>query len=341
MALFDRSFPFGDCDSNWEPVWIAQPFLMRQGVTIIHAEPKARKSTFRAHLIAACMAGLPVCGHWAVNRQLWNTLVVIGEENRHAEATRIANAFRALGVDPAVELAREHPHADTFFKEEGDPPPSRLHIIPPTSGVWLDDEAYIEAACEEIALYDIDLVVLDPLTGFHKGVENDADAMARVCAGIRKLSQNTAVLVIHHDSKLDPGSKRRSGDRMRGSSVLRGAYDLGIEIREAGADCRELHFETRYAPPLEPQLIGVRYDTRATHWSYLGEKDLATELREYLKAQGGGWVTESRLQMEMPHAIAKVRHTLEGMVLQGECTYLNGDGNGKGASRWKLVAPKM
>lgn len=337
MAIFDRSFPFAECNADWKPTWIAEPFLMRQGVTIIHAEPKARKSTFRAHLIAACMAQLPVCGHWGVTRQVWNTLVVIGEENRHAEATRIAQAFRALGVDPAVELAKIHPHTDTSFAEPDAPPPSRLHIVPPISGVWLDDEAYIAAVCEEVNLYDIDLIVLDPLTGFHKGVENDADAMARVCAGIRKLSQNCAVLVIHHDSKLDPQSKRKSGDRMRGSSVLRGAYDLGIEIREAGHDCRELHFEARYAPPLEAQLVAVRYDHQATHWSYLGEKDLAMELREYLKAQGGSWVTEGRLQMEVSHPISKVRYALETMVLQGECAYINGDGK---APRWKLVAPK-
>jgi hypothetical protein len=322
MAIIDRAYAFEDCNSEWEPTWIVEPFLMRDGVTIIHAEPKARKSTFRAHLIAA---------HWEITKKVWNTLVVIGEENRHAEATRIGNAFRALGVDPAWELAQIHPLEEDGIK------PNRVRIVPPISGVWLDDEAYIEAVCEEIALYDIDLVILDPLTGFHKGVENDADAMARVCAGIRKLSQGTSVLVIHHDSKLDPQSKRKSGDRMRGSSVLRGAYDLGIEIRDAGPDCRELHFEARYSPPIEPQLVRVQYHNNATHWSYLGEKDLAMELRDYLKAQGGSWVTENRLQMELPHPISKVKYALETMVLQGECVHLNGDGK---APRWKLVAPK-
>lgn len=331
MALIDRAFAFEECNSDWQPTWLVEPFLMKDGVTIIHAEPKARKSTFRAHLIAACMAGVPVCGHWPIQQKAWNTCVVIGEENRHAEATRVANAFRALGIDPTFELGKIHPLDDDDTK------PARLRIVPPISGVWLDDEAYIEAVCQEVALYDIDLLVLDPLTGFHKGVENDADAMARVCAGIRKLSQGTSVLVIHHDAKLDPQSKRKSGDRMRGSSVLRGAYDLGIEIRDAGHSCRELHFEARYSPPLEPQLVSVRYDHKATHWGYLGEKDLAMELREYLKSQGGSWVTETRLQMEVPHPISKVKYALETMVGQGECLYLNGDGK---AARWKLVAPK-
>jgi len=331
MAIIDRAYSYQECNADWKPTWIVEPFLMHEGVTIIHAEPKARKSTFRAHLIAACMAGLPVCGFWPITKKIESALVVIGEENRHAEATRIADAVRALGLDPTAELS-----APPIEDPLGDGEPianTRLRIVPPISGVWLDDEGYVELVAQEIAEYEIDLVVLDPLTGFHRGVENDADAMARVCAGIRRLAQDASVLVIHHDSKLDPQHKRKSGDRMRGSSVLRGAYDMGIEIREAGPDCRELHFETRYSPPLEPQLIRVRYDLRATHWQYLGEKDLTVELREYLRNQGGGWVTEARIQLEVTHPPAKIRRTLDLMTMQGELAYKN-DG---GPSRWKMV----
>lgn len=322
MSIIERSFHYNECNSNWEPTWLAEPFLMHEGVTIIHAEPKARKSTFRAHLIACCMAGVPIAGHWPIQKKVKSCLVVIGEENKDAEATRIADAVRALGLDPQPLMGQQ---------ASGDVP---LRIVPPISDVWLDDDDYIEAFAQEMDLYDIDLLVLDPLTGFHRGVENDADAMARVCAGIRRLAQKSSVLVIHHDAKLDPGNKRKSGDRMRGSSVLRGAYDLGIEIRGAGPDTRELHFETRYTPPVEPQLVRVRYDARCTRWSWLGEKDLAVELRDYLKAQGGGWVTASRLEMEVPHPIMRVKHVLESMTLQGECVHLNGDGK---PERWKLV----
>lgn len=79
----------------------------------------------------------------------------------------------------------------------------------------------------------IDLLVLDPLRDIHSGEEDSSDAMSLVTKRLAAIGDilDCAVEFVHHAGKASAdNTKRRAGQRMRGSGALHGSLDCGFHM---------------------------------------------------------------------------------------------------------------
>jgi len=116
----------------------------------------------------------------------------------------------------------------------------------------------------------IELIVVDPLVGFHDAPENDNNAMEKVVTILRRLARDTgaAVVVVHHTRKTQASADTQAGemDASRGASAVPAAARISVsiarmskkEIKKYGIDpsfARNLRriddAKQNYAPPAE------------------------------------------------------------------------------------------
>jgi RecA-family ATPase len=118
--------------------------------------------------------------------------------------------------------------------------------------------------------HSIELIIIDPLVGFHDAPENDNNAMEKVVTVLRKVARETgaAVLVIHHSRKSPASSDSQAGDMdsARGASALTAAARFAVTISrmpkteaakhdidwDLGRNLRRIDdAKQNYAPPAE------------------------------------------------------------------------------------------
>jgi hypothetical protein len=79
------------------------------------------------------------------------------------------------------------------------------------------------------------IVIIDSLSGFYNGSQNDAEAMRAFMHQCRRLADlNAAVIVIHHDGKAETAKD------YRGSTDFKAAIDAGYHVTNA-SETRRLH----------------------------------------------------------------------------------------------------
>lgn len=319
MGLLDRAVPFADLDQDWEPEWIVEPFLFRHGITVLHGAPKQRKSTFRAHLIACCATGTPVCGRWKIQRPARRILVCLGEESGAADATRLRRDLRGLGVADA-----RHPVVDLVS-----PPAFRLGSP--------DGSTDAAVFIHDTASAGYDLVVIDPLIAFHAHEENSAEGMQQVMAVLREVAKTSTVLIVHHAGKHKDGDP---ADRLRGSSAIRGAYDVGIAMTREGEnpDHHRLHLEFRYSAPMPHTMI--RYEHHAVEqwvrWHSMDSERMDEEiLRELFRTSVSEWT--------LLGLVAKTQRTPDGLRAAlndlTEHRWLECNRSARGDTTWRRSDP--
>jgi KaiC/GvpD/RAD55 family RecA-like ATPase len=104
---------------------------------------------------------------------------------------------------------------------------------------------WVEMVKKRIAETETDLLVLDPLSDIMDGIdESDPEAMHRVRDAMKDIVKTTdcCLLVLHHSSKM--GARGGTHDvgpsmfNMRGHSILAGAADLMVELRQSETEDR-------------------------------------------------------------------------------------------------------
>lgn len=211
-ALFRRAFP--------SVPWIVDSLLTANGTHVLAGEAKSVKTWCATEIALALVTATPAFGRYAVSRP-HQVAYFFAEDGGPSVQARI----HALAVKRAKGVEGwEH----------------RLHVQPRGRAIDLTkdvDIAILVASCRQLG--QLSLLVLDPLRDIHSGEEDSADAMKPIMERLRAIGKilNCAVMFVHHSAKASAdSSKRRPGQRMRGSSAIHGSVDCGIYLWDLRGD---------------------------------------------------------------------------------------------------------
>lgn len=187
--------------------WLVRDIWKLEGVGIIGGEPKTYKSFLSAQIAVAVASGIPLFGRHEV--QPGPVLMFNAEDDQPMTRDRIAQMCRALEVDFGSL-------------------PIEFVDVP---ALALDDPAEIRKLVRTVERLKPALTVLDPLRDLHSLDENDAKLASALLKPLRVMQreQHTAVMLVHHMSKLTE-TQRRPGQRLRGSSVYHGWVDSALYL---------------------------------------------------------------------------------------------------------------
>jgi len=199
------------------PTWLVTGLITRGGITTIGAEPKAAKTWLGTEIAVAVATGTKVCGEFFAER---GVVVYFYAEDLDKQ---VRNRVRALLAGRSAALG-----GGRFFARP--------------RGMFLDitrdeDLAWIVASCRKLG--PIDLLVLDPLRDISSAAEDKSDEMGPLMRRLRLLAEllGCTVAIVHHTAKLsEASSKRRPGQRLRGSGAIHGSTDSGIYLGEVDGD---------------------------------------------------------------------------------------------------------
>lgn len=193
--------------------WLVDGLIPMHALSLLHAPPKAGKSTLLLGLLAALEAGSPFCGQ-AVRQAV---TLFLTEEPRAA----IAEKVRRFGLGGILTVTRPGAHG-------------------------LDWESIIEKAVEAALLQGAQVLIVDTLCGWAGLVGDEENSSGAVSAAIRPLREavwgGLTVILIHHSNKRGG----RGVQSIRGSSAIVGEVDACIELRGGGTNQRVLKCSGRY-----------------------------------------------------------------------------------------------
>lgn len=204
-SLFTRELP--------PTAWLVQGLLTEASVGVTSAEPKSCKTWAELELDIAVATGTPAFGEFRVEKP-GAVALFLAEDNARGTRNRLRALAAARGMSPAKAVERVHVACR-----------KSLDITQDVDLVW------IIASCRRIR--DLVLVEIDPLRDIHTGDENDSSAMADVMGRLRALRDivGCSVRFVHHSAKTGADtSKRRQGQKMRGSGAVHGAVDCGLYL---------------------------------------------------------------------------------------------------------------
>jgi hypothetical protein len=120
-----------------------------------------------------------------------------------------------------------------------------------------------------------DVVIIDPLTNFHTGNEQEVHGISRITSfldGLR-MKFKVAVVLIHHHGK-SSRDRTNVGHKARGSSALAGWYDTHLSMEWNGAPADglvRLQFELRNGETPKDKLL--RLDSEILLFEVQGEEE--------------------------------------------------------------------
>ena len=270
-ALFSDRSKLGTLPHTYVEPWLIESFWTRSGFNVLVGAPKARKSTLRRYLMACALKGVPALGQFQCHDTVERALVIFGEGPKEAEGAMIHRACDAVGVADADE---------------------RVELVKPF-GFHIENPHGLNALVALVKSEGFDLVIIDPLLYFHGQDENDALGMGKVCAGLIRLSEETAVVVVHHTAKANLAFGGTSGQpvahRGRGSSTLGGAADTFMELSRTGLNSHKLEFATRGA--VEQERLVLAYDPDTHLWKTDADP-LLEKVMAYLRTHQGATANE-------------------------------------------------
>lgn len=231
----------GSYAKSYEPKWLAESLVLKNGLNILLGAPKARKSTFRRALAAAILAGKPFLGFQT--RPVEKALVLVGESAPELEGALQHQACDAVGL--------------TSYEK-------RLYLEKPL-GFCLTDPKDLQELIDFVKGKGFGLLCIDPLVNFHTANENDAKEMGAVARALLTLAELTSLFVVHHTAKPSENDGAKTvGQRGRGSSALAGASDTNLLLARRGqSESATLSFETRHAEEPEPVQLSFANGTWA------------------------------------------------------------------------------
>jgi archaellum biogenesis ATPase FlaH len=204
--------------------WIAEQMIIHKGLHFIAAASGSGKSWLGIDLAIACASGRPWCNFIETNPA---KVLYVNEE---------INLKQFWG-----RFCMMHPT---------DLP--NMHIIQ-KKNTKLDKPYHVEALVKYIKQHEIQLVVVDTFVRVHGMDENDNGAVAKLYDRFQELiDAGAAVVILHHNKKLAPGSAITQ-DTMRGASDLAAQADMVLSINH--------------------DIEAKTYDVRTVKHRHIGEDD--------------------------------------------------------------------
>ncbi len=181
--------------------WIAENMIIHKGLHFIAAASGSGKSWLGIDLAIACASGRPWC-HFIETAQ--TKVLYINEE---IETRKFWGRFCMM-----------HP---TDIPD--------LHIIQ-KKNTKVDKPLHMNKIVRYVKEHQIKLVVVDTFVRIHSMDENDNGAVAKLYDRFQEIiDAGAAVVVLHHNKKLAPGSAITQ-DTMRGASDLAAQADMVLSI---------------------------------------------------------------------------------------------------------------
>jgi hypothetical protein len=240
-------------------LWLVEGLLTEGGTGLIAGEPKSIKTWIACEIALGVATGTPVCGKFPTGKPRRVAYFFAEDFDRS-----VRNRSRAIiaGRDLSIE--------------EGT---AMLHVQP--RGRFLDllrdeDLALVIASLRRIERDSgkVELLILEPLRDLHSGQEDKSDDMSEVMRRLRAIETvaGCTVLGCHHSAKsTGDTSKRRAGQKMRGSGAIHGSVDSGIYLGAPAGDGR-CRFETDVTSEIKSARGAGRFSVTLTL-----EDDLAGE----------------------------------------------------------------
>lgn len=226
--------------------YLVDELLLAGAINGLAGEDGTGKSTLALHFAAAIAGGLPALGAFPTADPR-PVLIVSEEDDSDVLQLRLEALLAGMGADPSTrDLVRRR---------------IRIHAL---QGFQLDSVDAQAHLLDVAAVYEVALVVFDPLASFLRGDENGArDARPVIGLWRQLVAQGTAVLYVAHLGKPREGGPA-GGHRLRGSSAWRAASrqlllleraaDSGLRLvfdkrsRAAGRDALTVDFAIETAP---------------------------------------------------------------------------------------------
>jgi archaellum biogenesis ATPase FlaH len=181
--------------------WIAENMIIHKGLHFIAAASGSGKSWLGIDLAIACASGRPWC-HFIETAQ--TKVLYINEE---IETRKFWGRFCMM-----------HP---TDIPD--------LHIIQ-KKNTKVDKPLHMNKIVRYVKEHQIKLVVVDTFVRIHSMDENDNGAVAKLYDRFQEIiDAGAAVVVLHHNKKLAPGTAITQ-DTMRGASDLAAQADMVLSI---------------------------------------------------------------------------------------------------------------
>lgn len=217
-----------------DTAWLVSGLITEGGVVMIGGEPKTTKTWLATEICLAIASGTKVCGEFFAK---FGIAAYFYAEDLERQ---IRNRCRALlrGHDRRI-------------------PRGRFHLCP--RGQFLDitrdeDLAWLVASARELG--ELDLLVLDPFRDISSAAEDKSDEIGPLMKRLRVLGElvGCTVAVVHHLGKMsEVSSKRRPGQRMRGSGAIHGSTDSGLYLTDSESDS-----PTEFKNTLDSEIKGAR-----------------------------------------------------------------------------------
>ncbi len=181
------------------PNWTVDGILLERSLAMLYGEPKSFKTFIALDLALSIATGLPFHG---VRTEKGRVCYVAAE----GHARELGERVLAWTMEHKVDVAQ-----------------LRGQFAMVTSGVRLDEPTSVKDFIKEDSA-PCDVVFFDTLNRNMTGNENDTQDVTKVSAGCDYVRRalRTAVVLVHHTGV--------SGQRERGSSVLRGAVDSKLRV---------------------------------------------------------------------------------------------------------------
>jgi hypothetical protein len=232
--LLQQEFPATDS-------LLGNGLIDKGGAVLISGPQKVGKSLFGTQLALSLAGRVPFLGFQGGNVN-YRTLVVQAEVAPKRMQERFVKQVTGYSQD-----AQERVLSASVF-----------------SSIKLDSELGKNSVLAWVEEHRPDLLVIDPLSNFHCGNENDAQDMLRVTNVLDNIrSKDVAVAVIHHHGK--NSLSKNVGHRVRGSSALPGWYDSHFSLSWADYPRTvRLEFELRHDE--KPEDIILRLNRETLHF---------------------------------------------------------------------------
>lgn len=202
--------------------WLVQGLVTTEAVCVVAGEPKSTKSWSAIEIALAVATNTPAFGEFATG-PAQSVAMFLPEDSAKSVRNRLRALAAARALLPENALARLHVSCRQPMDLQDDAQLARLI-----------------ASCRVLPSMPA-LVVLDPMRDLHGADEDSSKDMADVLGRLRAVRDiiGASVMFVHHSAKVSADvSKRRRGQKMRGSGAIHGAIDCGLYIGNIETDNR-------------------------------------------------------------------------------------------------------
>jgi len=221
--------------------WLVKGMLLKGAVTLLSAQPGARKSTLLVGVAVGMAAGTLKHLGYDYEADPLNVMLINNEDDEDEVDRRIEACCTLNGFDYEVVKTRiltHKPKNKMPFRAV-----ARDCVVADAEGKrvvrkGLGPTAAMIKLAHKIITSDIQLVIADPLASTHDGTENDNGEMSRVFSFFNQLcaKRMLPMMLAHHSRK--PGeasSEGYAGDPFssRGASAIHGSVRLMLTLTTA------------------------------------------------------------------------------------------------------------